>query len=214
MRSAGLVWDLCGNELYQLFSKLLLFLWLSQLMFVDSAAGVYPLFRCNAADLAGPALRVRVSLVPTPAALPRPPCAEECSNSEDEGPGEPPALSQQVSDKQQVVGESSGITSGEAQEDDVVFLENTVAVNILVERAMHLSLKGNITHTPFLFFLSSLSFFFLCFLFLCFPLRSVPTPAKWMAGVDFELGFTVMQPQSLCKYRESRRLNYSAYLNE
>lgn len=146
---------------------------------MDSPAGVYPLFRCNAADLSGAAVRVHVSLAPTPAALPRPPCAEECSNSEDEGPGETPALSQQVSDKQQVGAESSGITSGETQEDDVVFLESTVAVNILVERAMHLSLKGNITHThSFLFFLSSLAFFFLCFLFLCFPLRSVPTPAK------------------------------------
>uniref|UniRef100_A0A8C3U2N8 C2 domain containing 3 centriole elongation regulator n=1 Tax=Catharus ustulatus TaxID=91951 RepID=A0A8C3U2N8_CATUS len=108
-----------------------------------SVSGVYPLFRCNAADLSGAAVRVHVSLAPTPAALPRPPCAEECSNSEDEGPGEPPTLSQQVSDKQQVDAESSGITSGETQEGDVVFLENTVAVNILVERAMHLSLKGS-----------------------------------------------------------------------
>ncbi|NXD45338.1 C2CD3 protein, partial [Copsychus sechellarum] len=108
-----------------------------------SVSGVYPLFRCNAADLAGAAVRVHVSLAPTPAALPRPPCAEECSSSEDEGPGEAPALSQQVSDKQQVETVSSGITSGEPQEEDVMFLENTVAVNILVERAMHLSLKGS-----------------------------------------------------------------------
>ncbi|KAL2305581.1 hypothetical protein Nmel_003462 [Mimus melanotis] len=108
-----------------------------------SVSGVYPLFRCNAADLAGAAVRVHVSLAPTPAALPRPPCAEECSNSEDEGPGETPALSQQVSDQQQVDAVSSGITSGKPQEEDVMFLENTVAVNILVERAMHLSLKGS-----------------------------------------------------------------------
>nr|XP_041569888.1 C2 domain-containing protein 3 isoform X5 [Taeniopygia guttata] len=108
-------------------------------------SGVYPLFRCNAADLAGAAMRVHISLAPTPAptALPRLPCAEECSNSEDEGTGESPALSQQLSDKQQVDNASSGITNGEPQKEDMMFLENTVAVNILVERAMHLSLKGS-----------------------------------------------------------------------
>ncbi|XP_016160650.1 PREDICTED: C2 domain-containing protein 3 isoform X2 [Ficedula albicollis] len=108
-----------------------------------SVSGVYPLFRCNAADLAGAAVRVHVSLAPTPAALPRAPCAEECSSSEDEGPGETPALNQHVSDKQQVEAGSSGVTSAEPQEEDAMFLENTVAVNILVERAMHLSLKGS-----------------------------------------------------------------------
>ncbi|NXA65660.1 C2CD3 protein, partial [Mohoua ochrocephala] len=108
-----------------------------------SVSGVYPLFRCNAADLAGAAVRVHVSLAATPAALPRLPCAEECSNSEDEGTGEPSGLSQQVSDKQQVDAVSSGITDGKPQEEDVMFLENTVAVSILVERAMHLSLKGS-----------------------------------------------------------------------
>ncbi|NXB11281.1 C2CD3 protein, partial [Cnemophilus loriae] len=108
-----------------------------------SVSGIYPLFRCNAADLAGAAVRVHISLASTPAALPRPPCAEECSNSEDEGTGETPGLSQQVSDKQQVDIVSSGITNGRPQEEDVMFLENTVAANILVERAMHLSLKGS-----------------------------------------------------------------------
>ncbi|NXH46119.1 C2CD3 protein, partial [Dicaeum eximium] len=108
-----------------------------------SVSGVYPLFRCNAADLAGAAVRVHVSLAPAPAALPRPPCAQECSSTEDEGTGETPALSQQVSDKEQVDIVSSGITSGEPQEEDVMFLENTVAVSIFVERAMHLSLKGS-----------------------------------------------------------------------
>ncbi|NWX54632.1 C2CD3 protein, partial [Promerops cafer] len=106
-------------------------------------SGLYPLFRCNAADLAGAAVRVHVSLAPAPVALPRLPCAEECSSSEEEGAGESPVLSQQVSGTQQVDIVSSGITNGEAQEEDVTFLENTVAVSILVERAMHLSLKGS-----------------------------------------------------------------------
>ncbi|NWQ99546.1 C2CD3 protein, partial [Paradoxornis webbianus] len=108
-----------------------------------SVSGVYPLFRCNAADLAGAAVRVHVSLASTPAALPGLPCAQECSYSEDEGTGESPGLSQQVSDKQQVDVVSPGVTSGEPQEEDLMFLENTVAVSILVERAMHLSLKGS-----------------------------------------------------------------------
>ncbi|KAM4789725.1 C2 domain-containing protein 3 isoform 1-T1 [Cyanocitta cristata] len=108
-----------------------------------SVSGVYPLFRCNAADLAGAAVRVHVSLASAPAALPRLPCAEECSNSEDEGTDETPALSHQVSDKQQVDILSSEIINGKPQEEDVMFLENTVAVSILVERAMHLSLKGS-----------------------------------------------------------------------
>ncbi|CAN8194628.1 unnamed protein product [Coccothraustes coccothraustes] len=113
-----------------------------------SVSGVYPLFRCNAADLAGAAVRVHVSLTPAPPALPRAPRAEEgsssssSSSSEGGGTGQSPALGQQVPDKQQVDAESSGITSGQPQED-VMFLENTVAVNILVERAMHLSLKGS-----------------------------------------------------------------------
>uniref|UniRef100_A0A663EP53 C2 domain containing 3 centriole elongation regulator n=1 Tax=Aquila chrysaetos chrysaetos TaxID=223781 RepID=A0A663EP53_AQUCH len=111
-----------------------------------SISGVYPLFRCNAANLAGAAVRVHIVLSSTSAALPsRLHCAEEYSNSEDEGPEKAPDLSQQVpenqSQKLDII--SSEITNGKPQEDDVVFLENTVAVNILVERAMHLSLKGS-----------------------------------------------------------------------
>ncbi|NWU74088.1 C2CD3 protein, partial [Onychorhynchus coronatus] len=109
-----------------------------------SVSGVYPLFRCNAADLAGAAVRVHVGLAPAPAALPsRIPCAQECSSSEDEGTGKIPDLSQQFPENQQLDIVSPGITNGKPQEEDVMFLENTVAVNILVERAMHLSLKGS-----------------------------------------------------------------------
>ncbi|XP_041316315.1 C2 domain-containing protein 3 isoform X2 [Pyrgilauda ruficollis] len=106
-----------------------------------SVSGVYPLFRRNAADLAGAALRVRVSLAPC--ALPRAPCARESSSTEDAGSGQSPALSQPASDTRQLGVVGSGIASGEPQEEDEMFLENTVAVNILVERAMHLSLKGS-----------------------------------------------------------------------
>ncbi|KAM6284517.1 C2 domain-containing protein 3 isoform 6-T7 [Spheniscus humboldti] len=111
-----------------------------------SVSGVYPLFRCNAANLAGAAVRVHIVLSSTSAALPsRLHCAEEYSNSEDEGTEKAPDLSQQVSENpsQKLDILSSEITSGKPQEEDVMFLENTVAVNILVERAMHLSLKGS-----------------------------------------------------------------------
>uniref|UniRef100_A0A672V837 C2 domain containing 3 centriole elongation regulator n=1 Tax=Strigops habroptila TaxID=2489341 RepID=A0A672V837_STRHB len=106
---------------------------------------VYPLFRCNAANLAGAALRVHIILSTTSALPSRLQCAEEYSSSEDEGTEKAPALSQQVSENhsQKLDVVSSETTDGKPQEDDVVLLENTVAVNILVERAMHLSLKGS-----------------------------------------------------------------------
>ncbi|NWW96455.1 C2CD3 protein, partial [Rhynochetos jubatus] len=111
-----------------------------------SVSGVYPLFRCNAANLAGAAVRVHVVLSSTSAALPsRLHYAEEDSNSEDEDTEKAPDLSQQElgSQGQKLDVVSPEITNGEAQEEDMVFLENTVAVSILVERAMHLSLKGS-----------------------------------------------------------------------
>ncbi|XP_074996519.1 C2 domain-containing protein 3 isoform X3 [Calonectris borealis] len=111
-----------------------------------SVSGVYPLFRCNAANLAGAAVRVHIVLSSTSAALPsRLHCAEEYSNSEDEDTEKAPDLSQQVSENQSQKLDiiSSEITNGKPQEEDVTFLENTVAVHILVERAMHLSLKGS-----------------------------------------------------------------------
>ncbi|XP_014803805.1 PREDICTED: C2 domain-containing protein 3-like, partial [Calidris pugnax] len=126
-----------------------------------SVSGVYPLFRSNAADLAGAALRVHVVLSSTPAPLPGGiPRAEEYSDSEDEGTKKTPDLSQEVSENQgQKLGVVSSettngkreddlmflenVTDGKPREDDLMFLENTVAVNILVERAMHLSLKGS-----------------------------------------------------------------------
>ncbi|XP_048797723.1 C2 domain-containing protein 3 isoform X2 [Lagopus muta] len=111
-----------------------------------SVGGVYPLFRCNAADLAGAAVRVHVAFSSTSAAptlTPR--CTEEHSNSEDESTEREPDLSQQVcgNQAQSLDVRSSEITNGKPQEDDVAFLESTVAVSILVERAMHLSLKGS-----------------------------------------------------------------------
>ncbi|XP_064297643.1 C2 domain-containing protein 3 isoform X2 [Phalacrocorax carbo] len=111
-----------------------------------TVSGVYPLFRCNAADLAGAAVRVHIVLSSASAALPsRLHWAEEYSNSEDEVTEKAADLSPQVSENQsqKLAIASSEVTNGKPQEEDGMFLENTVAVNILVERAMHLSLKGS-----------------------------------------------------------------------
>ncbi|KAI6079219.1 C2 domain-containing protein 3 isoform X4 [Aix galericulata] len=111
-----------------------------------SVGGVYPLFRCNAADLAGAAVRVHIALSSTSAALTsRLHCAEEYSSGEDESTEKAPDPSQQVPENhcQNLDMVNSEISSEKPQEGDVEFLENTVAVNILVERAMHLSLKGS-----------------------------------------------------------------------
>lgn len=119
---------------------------------MNSLTGVYPLFRCNAADLAGAAVRVHVAFSSTfaaPTLTPR--CTEEHSNSEDESTEREPDLSQQVcgNQAQSLDVRSSEITNGKPQEDDVAFLESTIAVSILVERAMHLSLKGKPSTRPF-----------------------------------------------------------------
>ncbi|NWZ27187.1 C2CD3 protein, partial [Asarcornis scutulata] len=111
-----------------------------------SVGGVYPLFRCNAGDLAGAAVRVHIALSSTSAALTsRFHCAEEYSSGEDESTEKASDPSQQVPENhcQNLDIVNSEISSEKPQESDVEFLENTVAVNILVERAMHLSLKGS-----------------------------------------------------------------------
>lgn len=120
------------------------------------------MFRCNAADLAGAAVRVHIALTSTSAAPTLTPhCTEEHSNSEDESTERAPDPSQQISESQgqNLDVRSSEITDGKRQEDDVGFLESTIAVSILVERAMHLSLKGK---PP------TRSFFFIVAVFICF----------------------------------------------
>ncbi|XP_062423462.1 C2 domain-containing protein 3 isoform X3 [Rhea pennata] len=110
-----------------------------------SVSGVYPLFRCNAANLAGAAVRVHVALSSTYATLTsRLRCAEE-SSSEDEATEKASDVNQQRSENQNqkldIV--NSEVIKEKPSEEDLVSLENTVAMTILVERAMHLSLKGS-----------------------------------------------------------------------
>lgn len=128
------------------------------------------MFRCNAADLAGAAVRVHIALTSTSAAPTLTPhCTEEHSNSEDESTERAPDPSQQISESQgqNLDVRSSEITDGKRQEDDVVFLESTIAVSILVERAMHLSLKGKPPKRSFFLLLLYLFVLMLVFLSVC-----------------------------------------------
>ncbi|NXN16296.1 C2CD3 protein, partial [Indicator maculatus] len=112
----------------------------------QSVSGLYPLFRSNAADLAGAALRVHIILASPSAALPSsPPCAEEDNSSEEEGTKRSPGgMHQEMSDQQTPNSRSPELSGGSKPAgDDLEFLESTFAVSILVERAMHLSLKGS-----------------------------------------------------------------------
>ncbi|XP_054247089.1 C2 domain-containing protein 3 [Indicator indicator] len=112
----------------------------------QSVSGLYPLFRSNAADLAGAALRVHIILASPSAALPSsPPCAEEDNSSEEEGTERSPeGIHQETSDQQTPNSRSPELSGGSKPAgDDLEFLESTFAVSILVERAMHLSLKGS-----------------------------------------------------------------------
>lgn len=105
-------------------------------------------------------MRVHIVLSSTSAAPPsRIPCAEEYSNTDEESTEKSPEPSLKIPENptQKLDSVSPEITGDKPQEDNVIFLENTVAVNILVERAMHLSLKG--TPTPLFFH----SFFSLCY---------------------------------------------------
>ncbi|XP_076969714.1 C2 domain-containing protein 3 isoform X3 [Tamandua tetradactyla] len=117
-----------------------------------TVSGVYPLFGRNASDLSGAALRVHVvlsSLSPHPGPTCEPDSMDLSSHSEDEPPSKkdemqlspchgnqksPPACAQVPCNRTTI--EDCSAHEGPAE------LVGTFAVSILVERAMHLSLKG------------------------------------------------------------------------
>lgn len=110
--------------------------------------GIYPVFRRNASNLSGAAVRVHLTLASTHAHINSAhgfDCAEDVSNSEDEGAKKVPDTGQQVlkSHNHKLNSSSSEIpVMKPSEETNAKDLENTFAVTILVERAMHLSLKG------------------------------------------------------------------------
>uniref|UniRef100_A0A8D0HFV3 C2 domain containing 3 centriole elongation regulator n=1 Tax=Sphenodon punctatus TaxID=8508 RepID=A0A8D0HFV3_SPHPU len=107
--------------------------------------GVYPLFRHDAANLSGAAIRVHVALAPAPSKVPsRGP--EGDSDSERGDAEKVPGSGQQgyESRRHQPDSSSPEIPKEKPSEEMAAGdVENTFAVNIFVERAMHLSLKGS-----------------------------------------------------------------------
>uniref|UniRef100_A0A674I2Q7 C2 domain containing 3 centriole elongation regulator n=1 Tax=Terrapene triunguis TaxID=2587831 RepID=A0A674I2Q7_9SAUR len=114
-----------------------------------TVSGIYPVFRRNASNLSGAAVRVHITLASTHAHITSAhgfDCPEDVSNSEDEGAEKVPDTGQQVlkSHNHKLNSPSSEIPVVKpSEETNTKDLENTFAVTILVERAMHLSLKGS-----------------------------------------------------------------------
>ncbi|NXX51004.1 C2CD3 protein, partial [Tricholaema leucomelas] len=114
----------------------------------QSVSGLYPLFRSDAADLAGAALRIHILLAapsaPLPARAHQEEEEEEDNSSEDEGTEEGPGgIQQEISEGERLSLRSSQHSGGKAPGGDLGFLESSFAASVLVERAMHLSLEGS-----------------------------------------------------------------------
>ncbi|XP_015280536.1 PREDICTED: C2 domain-containing protein 3, partial [Gekko japonicus] len=112
-----------------------------------TVSGIYPLFRRNASNLSGAAVRIHIALAPaTPHGL-EPAEHGGGSSSECEDGREAPATSQQDLDSQHRKPDSSAVGTPAEKPPEAspaaVDPHKTFAVSILVERAMHLSLKGS-----------------------------------------------------------------------
>ncbi|XP_042706607.2 C2 domain-containing protein 3 isoform X1 [Chrysemys picta bellii] len=114
-----------------------------------TVSGIYPVFRRNASNLSGASVRVHITLASIHAHITSShgfDCPEDVSNSEDEGAEKVPDTGQQVlkSHNHKLNSPSSEIPVVKpSEETNTKDLENTFAVTLLVERAMHLSLKGS-----------------------------------------------------------------------
>lgn len=123
-----------------------------RLFYIRPLAGVYPLFGRSASDLSGAALRIHVVLSPlSPHTEPtRELDSMDCSSHSEseqlprkshELQLSPPCALQTSPTSTQVHSNSAAAEVCPAQESSPE-LDGTFAVSILVERAMHLSLKG------------------------------------------------------------------------
>ncbi|CAI9563584.1 unnamed protein product [Staurois parvus] len=114
-----------------------------------SVSGVYPLFKRNVSNLQGAAIRVHLSL----SSAYHPAVTAHCtSSSEDQSLSQEEATEDTLDDDKRKADcteskKSSPRSGGPPAVSDsqpvCVDMENTFAVNIVVERAMHLSLKGS-----------------------------------------------------------------------
>ncbi|XP_074833928.1 C2 domain-containing protein 3 [Carettochelys insculpta] len=110
-----------------------------------TVSGIYPVFRRNASNLSGAAVRVHMTLASTHALARGFGCAEDVNNSEDESAEKVPDTGQQdlISHNNKLNSTSSEIPSVKPSGETNTEMENTFAVIVLVESAMHLSLKGS-----------------------------------------------------------------------
>ncbi|XP_077197308.1 C2 domain-containing protein 3 isoform X2 [Paroedura picta] len=113
-----------------------------------TVSGVYPLFRRNASNLAGAAVRIHIALASaTPRSLEPPEHGDSSGSSECEGGGKGPVTSRQDLESQshKPEGSDAGTPVEKSPEEPPVAMDplKTFAVSVLVERAMHLSLKGS-----------------------------------------------------------------------
>uniref|UniRef100_A0A8C7BVH4 C2 domain-containing protein 3 n=1 Tax=Neovison vison TaxID=452646 RepID=A0A8C7BVH4_NEOVI len=118
----------------------------------DTKSGVYPLFGRNASNLAGAALRVHVVLSspsPHPGSAPELDSVDCSSHSESEQfPRRNDEIQLSPSPAHQKSPASTHVPCNTTKEvspaeESPAILDGTFAVSILVERAMHLSLKGS-----------------------------------------------------------------------
>ncbi|KAM6447769.1 C2 domain-containing protein 3 [Liasis olivaceus] len=106
-----------------------------------TVSGVFPLFRRNAANLGGAALRIHVAVTPT----------DSCSGPGNAEDGRDGGSSSDEEEEKKATEQDSevhlepnpSVAETLREESSVNDLEKTFAVSILVERAMHLSLKGS-----------------------------------------------------------------------
>ncbi|XP_015670972.1 C2 domain-containing protein 3 [Protobothrops mucrosquamatus] len=105
-----------------------------------AVSGVFPLFRRNAANLGGAGLRIHIAVTPAG------PSGEPGNSEDDRDSSNSNSVEEKKAAEQQpeVRTEANPSADELLQEKPAVSdLENTFAASILVERAMHLSLKGS-----------------------------------------------------------------------
>ncbi|XP_043928790.1 C2 domain-containing protein 3 [Protopterus annectens] len=117
-------------------------------------SGVYPLFRRNASDMSGAAVRVHITIAPVDLSLEDHTRPLHSIISEEDVSDEEGCKAENLVASEGDVEEAESCANGnkdvsaelpgrKCEEQPQVDLQNTFAVNITVERAMHLSLKGS-----------------------------------------------------------------------
>ncbi|XP_039202390.1 C2 domain-containing protein 3 isoform X1 [Crotalus tigris] len=105
-----------------------------------TVSGVFPLFRRNAANLGGAGLRVHIAVTPAGSSGGPGNSEDDRDSSNSNSVEEKKAAEQQVEVRTEA---NPPVDELPQEKPPVSDLENTFAASVLVERAMHLSLKGS-----------------------------------------------------------------------